>query len=333
MEEIGLRPDVDKRLQVAAVVVGLFVAKLNAYEHNLMRLVAWFLGYYLGDPVLDWIIRVPHLIESAMKLPKHSRGSNMPLDEFCEAQYLTNEDCKVFLRIMYPRCRNVLHHQVWHMQIAKDGEPKEAWVDHGAAEVYYSGVAWRIVGCRRRCGECAQNHPLRLLQVLEKHMDVERLRRLYPYVAHSLRMPPPKQYLEVLRSIARSGYAGKYGVCYGVDWYRAFKKACMAGDYQHVVNAMCNHVPITLRIEEYNRASHRHQVGPKQRANIGKFWCRTNWIVESERRMLTKWCVCPEHPLEVAVYLSNTRKKSVGIFVPKAWEEGAVYDHVYRLPQ
>lgn len=324
LSEIGLRPDVDRRLQVSAVMVGMFVARLNAHEHGLVRLVAWFLGYYLGDPVLDWIIWVPHLIESADRLPTFGQWPNLKLDEFEEAGHLTQEDCKVFLRIMYPRCRNILRHYRWF-------EKNQEWLDVGASNMLFPELGSKIIGRRRRCGQCSRHHPLRLLHVLEKQLGPNLLRHLFPFAAYIIRMAPPKDYMNALKSVAISGYTGQYGIRYGTEWCCAFKEAYQDGGRDAVMTTMLHRVPRGLRIEEYNRASHRHEAGPKQRTSSAKFRCVSHYV-EVENKYRATWCADPEHPLELAVPRPGTcLQRSVGIFVPGEWDNGPVYNRVYRL--
>ena len=150
-----------ERLRASAVGLGLFVARLGVHEFDLVVLVAWFLGYYLGDPVLDWILRVPHLvasIQSAQSIWLMEQQKRPTYAEFEAHNYLTKEDCKALLRIMYPRCRNVLRdyklvNRVWEM--------------HGAAVSVFPAVGHKILGYQRRCPACAHYHPLRLLTTSE----------------------------------------------------------------------------------------------------------------------------------------------------------------------
>lgn len=330
VDRLGLRPEIDRRLRVPAATLGLFVRALNAYEPNLVRLVAWFLGYYLGDPILDWIVRIPHLIASASKLPIYGQWHQFDYDEFAAGAHLSDEDCKVFLRIMYPRCRNVLRHHQWDKN-------KQEWMNVGEAAGLYPGVGSKIVSQRRRCGECSQHHPLRLLQPLEKRLDKDRLRHLFPYAAHIIRLAPPDKYVSELRSACWSGY-----VCGTLQqenlWHDTFVRVrrdhLEKDGALEMIKLLKYQVPKRLWIEEYNRASHRHETGPKQHANLAKFRCRTHWVAEPENKYHAVWCADPTYPLDLELTLpySETRqRKSLGVFVPEEWEEGPVYDHVYRL--
>lgn len=325
--ELRLRPDVDRRLQVPAVVLGLFVARLNAYEHGLMRLVAWFLGYYLGDPVLDWIIRVPHLIESVKGLDVQWKWCKLDYEEFAAGGRLSEEDCKVFLRIMYPRCRNALREHRWC-------DKTQEWKNVGAAAGLFFGVGSKIVGQRRRCGECSQNHPLRLLQVLEKRVGTGHLRHLFPYTAYIIRASPPVKYMNDLRSSCESGHLrGRLEL--EVDWKDKFDRARGCKSALEMIAVLKYQVPKNLWIEEYNRASHRHEIGSKRYSHSGKLRCKNYWIDIPECDSHAVWCPDPAYPLELEIrpFKSSHRPGSVGVFVPKEWEAGPVYDHVYRLPQ
>lgn len=317
--------------RVPAAALRLFVERLNAYERGLVQLVAWFLGYYLGDPVLDWIVRVPHLIESVKGLDAECKWRKLDYDGFAAGEHLSEEDCKVFLRIMYPRCRNSLRQQNWC-------EKKNRWVEGGAADMLLSKAGSKIVGCRRRCGKCSQHHPLRLLQVLEKRLGAGRLRHLFPYAAYIIRLPPPDKYVQDLRSSCWSSYICKE-LLYEVDWCDKFRKACRElipkCGVPELIRVMKYQVPKKLWIEEYNRASHRHETGPKQHAHLAKFRCHTHWVAVPESEYHAVWCDDPTYPLELEQtrpYSEYRLGISMGVFVPQEWKEGPVYDHVYLLP-
>lgn len=331
VDRLGLRLDAEwRRLRVSAVMLGLFVAKLNAYEHGLVQLVAWFLGYYLGDPVLDWIIQVPHLIESVKKLPVSWKWRMLDYDGFEEAGHLSEEDCKVFLRIVYPRCRNTLRHHEWD-------DKKQEWTNLGAADRLFPSAGSKIVGRRQRCGECSQYHPLRLLQPLEKRLGAAQLRHLFPYATYIIRLEPPKNYLEQLKSACWADPT--YRTLGEIDpWFNTFvrvrKDHLKKDGVRTMIELLRYHVPKRFRIEEYNRASHRHKTGPKNHTHLAKFRCRTHWVAEPDNTYHALWCADPTYPLELErtlIYSETRQGLSVGVFVPEEWEEGSVYDHVYRL--
>lgn len=305
----------------------LFMLRLTRHEPDLVERVAWFMGYYLGDALLDWLIWVPKLEQAIQRLPPD--WSKLTPKQFAERKLIPHETMKVLFRIVYPRCNLGLRAEVL---VVTDREPDNwllrkrghwcpEWVPRLPPE-----KGTRYIGIRKR--DDGAWHPLRLLPVLEQRIYRSGPRRAPPRPG-ALRKNPQARGKSidggwVLRRLFHKTGASFFGPCGRVFWDTE-------GCYAH-----------------YNDISHiqrtRAEKCKTKDIKQGSSWTDRGEPVDTGSFHYDRWCIDPQRPYLVShKYETAPLWRGQMLFIPECWDTlvhvsfadpvdyGGI-DRVYRLP-
>ena len=302
----------------------LFMLRLNDHEHNLMRLVAWFMGYYLGDALLDWLIWVPKLEQAIQQLPPG--WSKLTPEEFVKRKLIPHETMKVLFRIVYPRCELGLRAEVyvdgkWTLH-TNDGylRPRK-WIPHLPPK-----KNMRFIGSRKR--DNGAWHPLRLLPALERRITRSGPRRALPRLGALQKNPQARgKRIDggwVLRRLFHKTGGSFFGPCRRNFWCPDSCFIC----YNHI-----SHIQRT-RAEKYKTKT-------IQRSSR---WTDRGVEIDTRVWRYDRWCADPQRPyLVTSKYDKPPVCRAIMLFIPDRWDavrndsfgytvDYKYIDKVYRLP-